>query len=126
LPRSNWLFNDYGIESGFFDTRFNADTIETNITAYRKFGDEVVKSSATRLADYYMEHGKNKHFLVSDPNIGEGWLVEDYSHPSGRKNHMSLNHQLQSIHSFLLLYETEKNPEYLDFAQKMLNGVKIT
>ncbi len=126
LPRSNWLFYDYGIESGFFDTRFNGDTIETNIIAYRKFGDEVFKNYATRLADYYMEHGRNNHFLVNDLNIGEGWLVEDYYHPLGRKNHMSLNHQLQAIHSFLLLYEIEKNPEYLDFAQKMLNGVKIT
>lgn len=25
-----------------------------------------------------------------------------------------------------MLYETEKNPEYLDFAKKMINGIKIT
>ncbi|HZH93390.1 MAG TPA: hypothetical protein VFD79_04750 [Tissierellaceae bacterium] len=126
LPRSNWLYEDYGIEAGFFDTRFNADTIETNIIAYKKYGDPVYRDMAIRLADYYLDHGRNNRFVLQDPTLGEGWLVEDYYHKSGRKNHTSLNHQLQAIHSFLLLYESEKNPEYLDFAQKMINGIKIT
>lgn len=126
LPRSNWLYNDYGIESGFFDTRFNADTIETNAKAYTKFGNEKFLEVAKQLSDYYLEHGKNNHHLVNNPIIGEGWLVEDYGHLDGKKNHTSLNHQLQAIYSFLLLYEVEENPEYLDFAEKMLNAIKIT
>ncbi|MCR3956392.1 MAG: hypothetical protein NUK57_08835 [Gudongella sp.] len=126
LPRSSWLFDDYGIESGFFDTRFNADTIETNIVAFRRYGDSVYRDMAVRLAAYYLEHGRSNKYVVYDPIIGEGWLVHDYYHPSGRENHTSLNHQLQAIHSFLLLYESERSPEYLDFAQKMINGVKIT
>ena len=126
LPRSIWLFKDYGIEAGFFDTRFNADTIETNIVAYGRYGDPVYRDMAVRLAEYYLEHGRNNKYVLHDPGMGEGWLVEDYYHDSGRKNHTSLNHQLQAIHSFLLLYESEKNPDYLDFAQKMITGIKIT
>ena len=126
LPRSNWLYEDYGIGAGFFDTRFNADTIETNIVAYRRYGDSVYRDVATRLAGYYLDHGKNNKYVVNDPTVGEGWLIHDYYHPAGMENHTSLNHQLQAVHSFLLLYESEKNTEYLDFAQKMINGIKIT
>lgn len=126
LPRSDWLFMDYGMEAGFFDTRFNADTIETNIVAYRRFGDSVFRDKAVRLAGYYLEHGRKNKYVLNDPDLGEGWLVEDYNHDSGQRNHTSLNHQLQAIHSFLLLHETEGNPEYMDFAEKMINGIKIT
>lgn len=126
LPRSNWLYEDYGIGAGFFDTRFNADTIETNIVAYRRYGDSVYRDVATRLAGYYLDHGKNNKYVVNDPTVGEGWLIHDYYHPAGMENHTSLNHQLQAVHSFLLLYESEDNPEYLEFARKMINGIKIT
>lgn len=126
LPRSNWLFKDYGMGDAFFDTRFNGDTLETNIVAYKKYGDEIYRDVARRLAGYYLDHGRNNHFVVKSPSVGEGWLVEDYYHPLGRKNHSSLNHQLQAIHAFLLLYEVDQNPEYLDFADRMLKGIKIT
>ncbi|MGM0397224.1 MAG: hypothetical protein ACQEP4_09235 [Bacillota bacterium] len=126
LPLSNWLHNDYGISNGFFDTRFNGDTIETNVAAYNRFGDEIFIDAARRLAGYYMEHGKDNHYLVNDLAIGEGWLVEDYYNTGGRRNHTSLNHQLQSIHSFLLLYEVDGDHEYLNFAEQMLRGIKIT
>ena len=126
LPRSNWLYGDYGIDSGFFDTRFNADTIVTNIQAHKRFGGDQFRNAYLKLAEYYLEHGARNHYTVFDPALGEGWLVEDYYGPGGGKNHVALNHQLQSINAFLKLYEVERDQRYLDFARKMLNGVKIT
>lgn len=126
LPRSLWLYNDYGIDSGFFDTRFNADTLETNIVAHRKFGDPVFRDSSLKLAEYYLMHGTTRR-LVNYDNVGnEGWLVEDYYGEGGNPTHISLNHQLQAIHAFYMLYEDENDERYLEFADKMLQGIKNT
>lgn len=126
LPRSQWLYNDYRIDAGFFDTRFNADTIETNVKAYIKFGDSVYRDAYLKLAEYYMNHGK-EHKKVNYSIYGaEGWLVDDYYNTGGRPTLTALNHQLQAMHSFYLLYEQERDLSYLEFADKMLQGIKNT
>jgi hypothetical protein len=126
LPESLWLKGDYGILAGFFDTRFNADTIETNIAAFRKFGDEEFRTSYLMLSDYYLSHGTNRHLKNFNPDGIEGWLVEDYYGEGGSPTHISLNHQLQAIHVFYMLYEEEADIKYLEFADKMLQGIKNT
>ena len=126
LPKSLWLYNDYGINEGFFDTRFNADTLETNVIAHRKFGDQVFRDAYLKLAEYYLMHGTTRKIVNYDSFGNEGWLVEDYYGTGGSPTHISLNHQLQAIHTFYMLYEDEKDERYLDFAEKMLQGVKNT
>ncbi|NLV16605.1 MAG: hypothetical protein GXY50_05300 [Syntrophomonadaceae bacterium] len=128
LPESAWLSADYKIGPGFFDTRFNADTIETYLVAYKKYGNPLFREAYLRMADYYLRHGENNHFSLYNMQGTEGWLVEDYSYndDSYMQTHVSLNHQLQAIHVFLLLYEQEDDQNYLDFADKMLMGIKNT
>lgn len=126
LPRSLWLYDDYGIDGGFFDTRFNADTLETNIVAYRKFGDPSFRDASIKLAEYYLMHGSTRNLVNYDYFGDEGWLVEDYYAQGGNPTHISLNHQLQAIHAFYLLYEDEKDERFLEFADKMLQGIKNT
>lgn len=126
IPRSLWLYSDYGIDGGFFDTRFNADTIETNIVAYRKFGDPVFRDASIKLAEYYMMHGTTRKIVNYDSFENEGWLVEDYYGADGHPTHISLNHQLQAIHAFYMLYEDVNDERYLEFADKMLQGIKNT
>ncbi|QUI21283.1 hypothetical protein HZI73_02835 [Vallitalea pronyensis] len=128
LPQSDWLKNDYGIGAHFFDTRFNADIIETYLIAYQKFGHDIFRQVYLEAAHYYVEHAKNNHFTFDSEKNGEGWLVEDYYHEIDNLNptHTSLNHQLQAINMFLLLYEEEENQEYLVIAEYMLKGIKNT
>ncbi|MDY0234960.1 MAG: hypothetical protein RBR71_02965 [Gudongella sp.] len=126
LPRSTWLYNDYGIGSGFFDTRFNADTIETNIIAWRKFRVPQYRENYLKLSDYYIKHFENNHYGFFDSMGNEGYLVDDYFYPRAKYSHVSLNHQLQAIHIFYMLYETEKDIKYLNIADKMLIGIKVT
>ena len=126
LPKSLWLYNDYGIKEGFFDTRFNADTLETNLVAYRRFGDQAFRDASLKLAEYYLTHGTNRKLVNYDSLGNEGWLVEDYYGEGGEPTHISLNHQLQAIHAFYMLYEDEKDERYLEFADKMLQGIKNT
>ena len=126
LPKSTWLYNDYGIEAGFFDTRFNADTIETNIIAWRKYREPLYRENYLRLSNYYVSHAEKNHYALFDINGNEGWLVDDYYYPRTKNTHVSLNHQLQAIHIFYMLYETEKDIKYLNIADKMLTGIKAT
>ena len=126
LPKSTWLYNDYGIESGFFDTRFNADTIETNIIAWRIFREPLYRENYLKLSDYYIKHFEKNHYSLLDSMGNECYLVDDYFYPRAKISHVSLNHQLQGIHIFYMLYETEKDIKYLNIADKMLSGIKVT
>lgn len=128
LPNSNWLAKDYNIGAGFFDTRFNADTMETYIIAYQKYKNPMYREVYLKMADYYLAHGGNNHYPSFDATGIEGWLVEDYSYNNNHliQTHVSLNHQLQAIHVFLMLYEIEREQKYLDFTNKLLYGIKNT
>lgn len=55
-----------------------------------------------------------------------GWLVQDYGQPGARPTHCSLNHQLQAVHAFLMLYEHGGSLSDLRFAMKLLQGVRVT
>lgn len=126
LPKSLWLYEDYGIDEGFFDTRFNADTIETNIIAWRKFRQTLYRENYLKLSNYYIKHAEKNHYTLFDSEGNEGWLVDDYYYPRAKTTHVALNHQLQAIHIFYMLYETEKDIRYLNTADKMLSGIKAT
>ncbi len=125
-PKSTWLYKDYGIGPGFFDTRFNADTIETNIIAYRKFKVPTYRDNYLKLSEFYLKHAQNNHYPLFDANGNEGYLVDDYYYLRSKPTHVSLNHQLQAIHIFYMLYETEKDIRYLNMADRMLSGIKAT
>jgi len=126
LPASTWLKSDYNIGPGFFDTRFNSDTIETYLIAYQKYKDPVYRDVYLKMSDFYLQHGQNCHRSVFGSSNIEGWLIDDYWNEKYSRTHTSLNHQLQAIHLFLNLYKEERNLGYLDFANKMLFGIKNT
>jgi len=125
-PLSNWLYTDYQIKGNFFDTRFNADTIETYIRAYRKYQLVYYREHYLKMAQYYLAHGEKHHYKVYNQQGVEGWLVQDYFGEGGKKNHVSLNHQVQGAHIFYMLYSEERDERYLKFADKLLQGVKNT
>lgn len=133
-PESKWLKDTYGIGSGFFDTRFNADMIEIYLLAYQKFGIESYQIAYRELANYYLRHGVDNHvemYLSSENADSEenlpGWMVEDYGNGDSLVNtHTALNHQLQAIHVFLNLYQLEGDDMYLDYAYKMIRGIEYT
>ncbi|NDL67246.1 hypothetical protein [Anaerotalea alkaliphila] len=134
LPESGWLRSNYGMEPGFFDTRFNADMLETYLLAWEKYGYGNFWATARTLGDFYLWHGTANHrttlpVLEKGPLLlpEEGWLVEDYSMgDSSLDTHISLNHQLQAIHAFLHLYRVGGAEADLDFAVRMLLGIEHT
>ncbi|PKM50378.1 MAG: hypothetical protein CVV02_11405 [Firmicutes bacterium HGW-Firmicutes-7] len=126
LPQNDWLKKDYDISSGYFDTRFNADTGETYLLAYREFNNPIFREIYIKMADYYIYHALSNHYTIRSPGLKKGWLVQDFAHPQAIDNHVALNHQLQAIHWFYLLYETEQDNQYLYIANLMLQGIKNT
>lgn len=126
LPRSEWLYSDYGIEDGFFDTRFNGDMTTTYLKAYQDTGIEAYRQVYLELAEYYISHASTRHFTYGENN--QGWLVYDYYHDetSVVPVHTSLNHQVHAISMFLRLFLEEGDQRYFETGMRMLWGVKLT
>lgn len=112
LPQSSCLDSAYQIKDGFFDTRFNGETLKSLLNGYQKYQLPGYKAAYLKMADYYMQHSYTNHFLVKSndslvsiiPNAlntitlakmtiddvktidSEGWLVYDYSQDSEKYN----------------------------------------
>ena len=110
----NWLYEDYGVGHGFYDTRFNTDFARAMLLS----GVDELKEAAERYADYFISYAENHSYETE-----RGILVEDYSHPLGNdKTNASLNHNAAEI---LFLLDTEKEEAKL-VAEKMLRGIEDT
>ncbi|MBR8658640.1 MULTISPECIES: hypothetical protein [Brevibacillus] len=122
LPRSEWLWQDYGIPDGYYDTRFNTGAAELMLKGCQQYREERFCQSVKKYAAFFRDYAARHHFVVDGVNVG--WLVADYAHPGGnKKTHVSLNHQLAEINFLLNLYLQEGNPTDRELAEIMLNGV---
>ncbi len=127
-PKSvGFLYNMYGMEGGFYDTRFNTDITETLFVAYGKTGDAQFLDAAIAQMDFFMEFAANHNYTFEVDGV-VGILVEDYYHPTDEydKTHCSLNHHLAEINTLYHGYEQTGNQDYLDMAELMLQGVRNT
>ncbi|MCL2084867.1 MAG: hypothetical protein FWH06_06400 [Oscillospiraceae bacterium] len=127
-PRSEWLYDDYGIGAGFYDTRFNNDFTYALFDAARRYGDARFSDAALRQADFLIWLAGRRNYEFRGAGGAVGWLVEDYYWPDGDygRVHSSLNHQLQEIKTLLRAYQATRRRRYLDFADRLLRGVKLT
>ena len=127
-PKSEtFLYNDYGMQGGFYDTRFNTDITETLFTAYYYTKDEAFLNSAINQLNFFVDFAYSHNYDVSIDGK-KGILVEDYYHPNGNysKTHTSLNHHLAEINTLYLGYELTKDQRYLELIEVMLQGVTNT
>ncbi len=98
--KSIWLSDDYGIEAGFYDTRFNTDLAHALLTLGVELQVPAFSDQALDYAAFLVTHANENSYPL--PN--GGLFADDYSHPDGNEpTHTSLNHQLAEI---LFLYET--------------------
>jgi len=118
-PQSNWLFEDYGVEAGFYDTRFSTDAALFLLDIYQYYTSEfeqlstqeeleleVIFAAVTRYADFLVWYADQYSFITENG----GLLVQDYFHPtiSHQPTHVSLNHLVTEM-NFLLLYSEALN-----------------
>jgi len=123
MPRSEWLWKDYGIGPGFFDTRFNTDMALLLLKGYQKYGNPAFLQAAVTYSNYLLKHIEKHHVAVAGESVG--WLVADYAWKlPHKKTHVSLNHQLHEMNFLYQMYGETNHAYYKEFAEKLLYGVK--
>ncbi|OEH86717.1 hypothetical protein BHU72_00110 [Desulfuribacillus stibiiarsenatis] len=133
-PRSNWLFKDYGIDAGFYDTRFSTDAAVFLLEMYQQYGTEKALEAVNRYLDFLLAYAVEYSFETEN----SGLLVQDYFHPttSHEPTHVSLNHLVAEM-EFLLLYHLatleneftvaeERRAQILDIASRIRQAVHDT
>lgn len=124
---AGFLFDDYGMTSEFYDTRFNTEINRDYFHAYENTGDPRFLKIALEMMDFFMYFAENYNFeFIVDGQ--SGILVEDYYHEDSnyQKTHSSLNHHLAEINLLYIAYEHTLDQEYLDMADRMLRGIHFT
>lgn len=127
LAGSTWLKDDYSIDPGYFDTRFNTDLWLANINAAENFGVTEWLDQTKRYADFLVSHTQAHHYSFGSGD-STGWLVEDYWHPNGlgKPTHASLNHHTAEA-VFLYRFSTVTGDEsYAALADCMVRGIEST
>ena len=61
MSGSTWLWDDYGIRAGFYDTRFNSDLVEMFINGYSKYGGDLYFETLQKYSDFYIEYANEHH-----------------------------------------------------------------
>ncbi|WP_400162784.1 hypothetical protein ACAF76_004895 [Brevibacillus sp. TJ4] len=122
LPRSEWLWEDYGIEEGFYDTRFNTGAALQMLRGCIQYDDERFCESARRYADFFHDYARDNHYVVEGER--PGWLVADYTGPNEHADtHVSLNHQLAELNFLYRFYSRFGREIDRELADLMLTGV---
>lgn len=127
-PRSNWLWQDYQIDYGFYDTRFNNDQALLMLKAYQKYGEISFLEASQKHAEWFLSYLDREHIEINiSGNSLVGWLIPDYTHKKPHlKTHTSLNHQLAEINYLFELFIVTQDQRYEEAANKLLMGIKNT
>ncbi|QUH27820.1 hypothetical protein [Vallitalea guaymasensis] len=122
-PRSNWIYEEYGINENFYDTRFNTDTVSSFLHMQEVYPDEKIKRVLDNYFKFYIDFVEDNSFYV-DGNI----FVADYMDYNGnvKMPHCSLNHMLSEmtvLYRYHLLYGDK---EMFELAEKFLHSILNT
>lgn len=126
-PQSEWLFTDFNIGSGFYDTRFNTDFAINLLYAYKRYDKEEFLESLITYINYFIKFADGNSYITQNDGIlvadyGQGIILED----TYEKTHVSLNHHVAEMNLLYELYELTLVEEYLNLANKMLQGIEDT
>lgn len=123
-PQSDWLYTDFKIGAGFYDTRFNTDFAINLLYAYQNYNNKEFLASAVKYAEFFVNFTNTDSY----PTQNGGILVPDYGYHRGthEKTHVSLNHQLAEMNFLYEIYNITGEQKYLDTANKMLIGIEDT
>lgn len=123
---SIWLKEDYGINHGYYDNRWNTDLARALLKAYKKYNIDEYRSAYLKILDFTVAQIENNKKIIKSEGGEIGYLMNDYSDASQpSRTHTSLNHQLSVINLLYDAYRTEKNDVYLKNADILLKGVEI-
>lgn len=123
-PMSEWLNKDYGVGYNFYDTRFNTDFAYRLVKGYKKYNTEDFLNGAVKYAEFLINFTEEHGYIVNKSGNDSGLLTPDYwCNVQTEKTHVSLNHQLSEINFLYELYIDTNNIKYLNYGNKMLQGI---
>ncbi len=121
---SQWLYDDYQINPGFYDSRYNSDLVYAYGTAAEKYNVPHFMDAVVKYGKFFIEMAEHNHYTVTTEQGEYGWLVYDYWHPDYfLATHTSLNHQTAEIINLFMLAKISGSSEYLQVAEYMINGI---
>ncbi|WP_317366864.1 hypothetical protein [uncultured Tyzzerella sp.] len=123
-PQSEWLYKDFKIGAGFYDTRFNTDFATSLLYAYQNYNNKEFLAAAVKYAEFFLMFVQTDSYTTQNGGI----LVADYGYHKGahEKTHVSLNHHLAEMNFLYEIYGITGEPRYLETANKMLLGIEDT
>ncbi|PKM83299.1 MAG: hypothetical protein CVU89_00650 [Firmicutes bacterium HGW-Firmicutes-14] len=123
-PRSDWLFKDYRIPEGFYDTRFNTDAALFLLHMYSQAGDKKSLEAAQKYGSWLRKYIQEQGI----PTSGGGMLVPDYFKPGVKhqKSHVSLNHLVTEMNFLYELYGVDQDELNLKAGDLIRQAVRDT
>lgn len=124
MSRSDWLFEDYNIPAGYYDTRFNSDLMEIFIKSYELYMNTTAYRAIEKYADFFVQMAE-----TVGRSDGEGgiWIPDYWSIDADfSKIHTSLNHQLSEISVLYKASEILHRKDLVNLADKMLKAIENT
>lgn len=117
MSRSQWLWGDFSIDGGFYDTRWNSDLMLIYLHFDERFGGftEVIQNYGA----FYLANAQDNHFETQNG----GWFVCDYSGGT-TLTHCSLNHQLAEMEVLYRMADYLQQEELAQLADKMLLAIE--
>jgi len=122
---SLWLSEKYGIQDGYYDTRFNIDAGLFALQMYEKYSLSEGLLLARKQGNLLMSFIQ-KGFTIKTKSYG--YLIRDYiclDHPD-IKTHASLNHLLNEALFLRQLSKITNEETYANSAKRIENGIKAT
>lgn len=114
-PGVDWLMEDYGIQPGFFDTRFNTDFARALLTLGEWFGIDSFRSAALTIAESLASR-------IPASEDGNSFLPDYFNAPGAPEpdppSHTSLNHQAAEA---VLLFRAGMDEQALTLALALEN-----
>lgn len=122
-PTSGWLQSDFGIGGGFYDTRFNFDTMKRLMRAEAVWDDHAIGETVNRMLEFYCTFADQNQFdFLGYP------FVPDYGNADGSASNAlsSLNHYLSEGVLLLRAGDTYGDPNYSKRGWKILDSINAT
>jgi len=123
--RSGWLYEDYGMEAGYYDTRWSTDAAVFLLDGYRSKRVADWLEAAKRYAEFYLKYAEDYHYSTQNG----GWLVWDYmkfDSPQIKPVHVSLNHLLAEMNFLYEIHQITGEQRYLEGAERLRTAVHDT
>lgn len=122
--RSKYLWDTYGIEEGYVDTRYCTDAGFFLLKANEEFQIHDALIAGEKFGNYLIDKYKNNEVIKT--KNGGVFFYDYYSKNKNVKTHASLNHILSEMNYLYELYLATNNEDYLNMAELIKKALDET